>query len=276
MAKIDNTYHNLLKEILVFGKYYEDPNRKGVKRLQIPYASLQHNVGDEFPVITTKKMYLKGIIEELKWFLSGNTSIKPLLDNNINIWNDDAYHYHLKNNPHSTLTKEEFIQKVKNEELKGDCGKIYGYFWAKQLPQIIEEIKINPHSTRLIVNSWDNSIKEEQALPCCHYDYQFITHKDTLNLRFTMRSVDVFHGLPFNITSYALLLEYAAKETKMKTGNLYMNLNNVHIYENHIAAANQQLKNNPNKYPAATYNHPLEIKDYYSYPLIKAPFQAQS
>lgn len=190
---INSNYQNLVKKILDTGYLYDDPNRKGVKRLEIPSYTFRHEFKDGFPAITLKKLAWKSVVTEALWFLKGNTNIKYLIDNGCNIWNKDAYNYYLK---HYKIFSEEptsfkdFISNIKDPYFKpenfttkdytlGGLGKVYGYFWRNfdgvdQIAELIRDMINKPMSSELIVSARNPSHKEEQALPCCHYSWQVI------------------------------------------------------------------------------------------------------
>ena len=185
MAKIDKSYHKLLNEILKKGYKYEDPNRKDVHRIEIPSYQIKHDFKDGFPAITTKKLYWKGIVGELLFFLRGDTNIKYLLDNNINIWNKDAYNYYCKNvrNP---LSFEIWLDNIKSHNLyekSGDLGRVYGSQWRNfmgyaddvdQFSNLIKELKKTPMSTKHIVTAWNPAELEDMALPPCHWSFEIL------------------------------------------------------------------------------------------------------
>jgi len=213
MATIDKTYHHLLQTILDDGFTYEDPNRKGINRIQIPSYTFKHDFKDGFPAITTKKLYWKGIVGELIWFLRGDTNIKYLVDNGINIWNKDAYSYYLKqydlnNWQHNKLTLLEFVENIKKGNLKisgvsfyklGDLGRVYGAQWRDwkgfsqglyadfeegthdkmkkgldQISNLIKGLKENPMGTKHIVTAWNPAELDNMALPPCHWSFEVL------------------------------------------------------------------------------------------------------
>lgn len=204
---IDVTYKNLIKKILNEGYNYYDPNRKGVKRFEIPSYELRHNFERGFPAISLKKLAWKSVVTELLWFLKGDTNIKYLIDNGCNIWNKDAYNYYckhfLENHPdfeQNLFTIEEFVSIIKKSSLKelknpqsigehytlGDLGKVYGHYWrnfngADQIKQLIDDMINKPMSSELLVVARDPSHKEEQALPCCHYGFQIVIRPLKIN-----------------------------------------------------------------------------------------------
>lgn len=281
MSKIDESYNKLLKEILSKGCKYLDPNRSGIYRIQIPSYNFTHNFDDGFPVLTTKKVYWKGVVAELLWFLRGNTSTKFLIDNNVDIWNKDGVNY--INRQHGTsLTEDEYKHNVKKEVFKGDLGRIYGSQWRSfngldggkvnktdQIQNLINNLISTPMATRHMVTAWNPSELNVMALPPCHWSFEILVeptsreekilepniyHKFTL--KWHQRSVDTFLGLPFNIASYALLAEIIGKLTNMKPKAIIGDLSNVHIYEPHLNAVKEQLFRNTNH-----FNHKVLLKE---------------
>ncbi len=278
-TNIESDYLKLLKDILDNGVNKDD--RTGTGTISIFGRQIRHDMQNGFPLLTTKRMPMKIIATELKWFLKGDTNIKYLVDNNCNIWNGDAYkNYVIKVNMQpgvpigDFLTQEEFINKIKtNDEFAkkwGELGPIYGKQWRRweesdehidgesymmyngidQIKNLIEQIKTNPYSRRLMVNAWNVGELDKMTLPPCHYGFQmYVRDKKYLSLMWNQRSVDTFLGLPFNIASYGLLLELIAKEVNMIPDELIGNLGDVHLYSNHINQAKEQLSRQPMKLP---------------------------
>jgi len=246
MAIIDENYHELLNTILKNGFKYEDPNRKGINRIQIPSYQFKHDFKDGFPAITTKKLYWKGVVGELLWFLRGDTNIKYLVDNNINIWNKDAYNYYCKVSDKTIGEKEfkysfeEFIQHCKNtpkypaiagsDYKLGDVGRIYGAQWRNftvhnvgpndsfpiyvdQIANLIKNLKEKPLSSSHIVTAWNPAELDQMALPPCHKGFQLMVYELTTNERLHL------WGNPTNTIF---------KESKLK--NKFLNENNVPKY----------------------------------------------
>lgn len=273
---INSNYQNLVKEILDTGYLYDDPNRKGVKRLEIPSYTFRHEFKDGFPAISTKKLAWKSVVTELLWFLNGYTNIKYLVDNGCNIWNKDAYNYYLKHYnifSEEPLSFKDFINNIKDPYFKpenfttkdytmGDLGKVYGHYWRNfngvdQITELIKDMINKPMSSELLVVARDPSDKKVQALPCCHYGFQIVMRplfrsefaKNKLidnniptygfELHFKMRSVDTFLGLPFNISSYALLALILEKITGHKALGIQGDLKKVHLYDNSLEAAKE-------------------------------------
>jgi len=309
---IERDYLRLLKDILDNGREKED--RTGTGTISLFGRQIRHDMSKGFPLITTKKMYWKGIVTELIWFLRGDTNIKYLVDNDCHIWDGDCYQAYLKNRDSQYIgpyyTKEEFINKIKTDDefakKFGSLGPIYGKQWRNwtkdkdagaveggvfveyeqidQIKNLIEQLKTNPDSRRLMVNAWNVGEISQMALPPCHYGFQVYTRELSYNerydiwftnnyetgmernydnrpdfddeyytptpsraisLMFNQRSVDTFLGLPFNIASYGLLLKIIAKEVNMVPDELIGNLGDVHLYKNHIEQAKEQLTREP-------------------------------
>jgi len=290
--KLDEQYRGLLAEVLHNGVEKED--RTGTGTLSRFGMSIRHDMSKGFPLLTTKKMAWKTMVTELKWFLRGDTNIKYLIDNNCNIWNGDAYRNFLKHSiPHDHQeTLEEFIEKIKtNDKFAkkwGELGPIYGYQWRKhsrygvrydQLKQLIEDIKQNPNSRRLLVDSWNIELLDQMTLPPCHYSFQCYVADDKLSLMWNQRSADLFLGVPFNISSYGLLLLLLCEETGYKPGELIGSFGDIHLYKNHLEQAKEQISRDGFDLPEVEieYNNILEgdfrawLVNYVSHPTIKAP-----
>lgn len=250
-------YLDIVKNVLENGEKVD--TRTGIKAYTIAGAIFEHDMSKGFPLLTTKKVPFRLISTELEFFINGITDKKWLIDHNNHIWDEWASP---KKAPYG---HDEFSKKRMLEER--DLGPIYGFQWrhfnAKyenfdtdytgkgidQLKKIVETLKTNPRDRRMIVNAWNPIQIEEMGLPPCHYSFQVTTINGKLNLMWNQRSVDTMLGLPFNIASYALLLHLLAKEAGMKEGKLVGFLADVHIYENHVDGAKEQLSRDPNKYP---------------------------
>ena len=296
MNTLDKQYQDLLQTILDYG--VEKKDRTGTGTKSIFGYTIRHNMSEGFPLLTTKKMAWKTMVTELLWFLRGDTNIKYLVDNGCNIWNGDAYkNYKLKaenSSTYSKMSEEEFIQWIKMDkafaEEWGELGPIYGKQWRKwgikwedtesieyidQIQNLINDLKTNPDSRRLMVSAWNVGELDQMVLPPCHYGFQVYTRELTFNerveigtkkglwklgqtitplhcdslriptrelsLMWNQRSVDTFLGLPFNIASYGLLLMMLADEALMVPGELIGNLGDVHLYSNHIEQAKEQI-----------------------------------
>ena len=303
MNKLDKDYQKLLQDILENGT--EKSDRTGTGTISVFGRQIRHNMQDGFPLLTTKKMAFKTMVTELLWFLRGDTNIKYLVDNGCNIWNGDAYKNYEKYSRANSygvdfLSMEEFIEEIKTNDLFaakwGELGPIYGeqwrhwtvkedtsydgeYVWVDQIKNLINDIKTNPDSRRLMVNAWNVGELDQMVLPPCHYGFQVYTRELTweergelvmngkyevtheldfvsnkiprraISLMWNQRSVDTFLGLPFNIASYGLLLEIIAKEVNMIPDELIGNLGDVHLYSNHLEQAKEQIGREPMQLP---------------------------
>ena len=260
---VDKQYLDLLEHILKNGA--EKGDRTGTK--SIFGYQMRFDLADGFPLLTTKKVPIKSIIHELLWFMRGDHNLKYLVDNNVNIWNEWPYKgYLLKNNlpvpmPGSeewSAGMKKFVEKVKTDESfakeNGDLGPIYGYQWRHwrtpdgkeidQLAKVIEEIKINPNSRRLIVSAWNVADIEEMkkaGLPPCHLLFQFYVVNGKLSCQMYQRTCDTFLGVPFNIASYSLLTMIIAQITGLELGEFVWAGGDVHLYSNHLEQAKLQL-----------------------------------
>ena len=258
-------YLDLLNYVKDYGIKKDD--RTGTGTLSIFGYQMRFDLNHGFPLLTTKKIHLKSVIHELLWFLTGNTNIKYLKDNGVSIWDEWA-------------------------DRNGDLGPVYGSQWRSwpshdgqpidQIKNLIEGIKINPDSRRLIVSAWNVAEIDNMKLPPCHAFFQFYVADDKLSCQLYQRSADIFLGVPFNIASYALLTKMIAQVCNIKCGDFIHTLGDAHIYLNHINQVNEQLSRMPKTLPEMNIN-PL-IKDIFQFkyedfnlinynpdPLIKAP-----
>jgi thymidylate synthase len=315
MNKLDQDYQQLLLDIMTNGVEKED--RTGTGTISVFGRQIRHNMQDGFPLLTTKRMAINSIMTELKWFLKGDTNIKYLVENGCNIWNGDAYKQYVDiecNPPHDhSLSQKEFIDRIKTDNLFaakwGELGPIYGqqwrhwtvsedtsyddeYVWVDQIQYLIQQLKENPDSRRLMVSAWNVGELDQMTLPPCHYGFKVYTRPSTreekivnpgkyrvVSLMWNQRSVDTFLGLPFNIASYGMLLELIAKECDMIPGELIGNLGDVHLYKNHIKQANTQCSRQSYNLPKLTklkgsllkgeFEHSIEY--YECWPKIEAP-----
>jgi len=241
MEHIDLQYASLVREIL---KAPKKENRTGVDTYAIACWSIRHDMADGFPLLTTKKMGMKNIAAELECFIKGLYSKKDFHDRNCHIWDEWA-------NPQKVPygNDEETKKKMMEED---DLWRIYGVQWrdrmwgVDQLKNVVDTLKTNPFDRRMIVNAWNPSELHQMALPPCHYSWQVIVTvnhqgEKVLNLTWNQRSVDTMLWLPYNIASYALLLLLLAKESHMVPGILMWSLGDVHVYENHVDGAIEQI-----------------------------------
>jgi thymidylate synthase len=338
MNNLDKQYITLLQDILDNGVTKSD--RTGTGTLSVFGRQIRHKMSDGFPLLTTKKMPFKTITTELLWFLHGDTNIKFLVDNNCHIWDGDAYknycisykdghEFYEDEEVKRSYTQEEFINKIKTDDdfakKWGELGPIYGAQWRNwtlhsvgpndsfpiyvdQIKLLIEQLKTNPDSRRLMVNAWNVGELDQMVLPPCHYGFQVYTRPTTreekitnpgkyraISLSWNQRSADTFLGLPFNIASYGLLLEIIAKAVDMVPDELIGNLGDTHLYLNHIDQAKEQIGREPMKLTELNINtefwdsenlldlleketfikclieEDIQILNYQSHPAIKAP-----
>jgi len=319
MNQLDKQYQELLLDII--GNGVDKDTRNGKTR-SVFGKQIRHKMPEGFPLLTTKKMYWKGIVTELLWFLRGDINIKFLVDNGCHIWDGDAYKKY-----HSTwemdtwgvlepLSKEEFINKIKTDQMFafnwGDLGPIYGKqwrswsvkptinpetgeifignMWVDQIQNLINDLKTNPDSRRLMVNAWNAGELDQMVLPPCHYSWQVYTKelslderldlmrkrtrdgtvdydnrhhvfldyhdipKRAISLMWNQRSVDLALGWPFNVASYGLLLELLGKMVNMVPDELVCNLGDVHLYNNHLEGAREQIIRTPYELPKLNIN----------------------
>ena len=336
MNKLDRDYQALLQDVLENGVVKQD--RTGTGTISVFGRQIRHKMSDGFPLLTTKKVFWKGVVVELLWFLRGDTNIKYLVDNDVHIWDGDAYKKYKKEVVDRNLwpflvidsgkprpyTQEEFVNKIKTDtefaKKWGELGPIYGKQWRRwtkkkmylstdgsyekifdemdqtvidQIAILINELKTNPDSRRLMVNAWNVGELDNMALPPCHHSFQIFTKelsdeeriklfvklrnpkgyedekitntvqeiltrnnipKRAISLMWNQRSVDTFLGLPFNIASYGLLLEIIAKAVNMVPDELIGNLGDVHLYSNHVEQAREQINREPYALPQLNIN----------------------
>ncbi|MFA5178739.1 MAG: thymidylate synthase [Candidatus Izemoplasmatales bacterium] len=259
-------YFDLLHYVLDYGHQKADRTQTGT--ISAFGYQMRFSLADGFPLLTTKKVHLKSIIHELLWFISGDTNIRYLVLNDVRIWNEWPYVKYQKSTEYQNETMEEFITKIKNDPnfaaKHGDLGPVYGRQWrafegaegklVDQLKNVIQEIKTNPDSRRLIVSSWNPPLIEKMALPPCHSLFQFYVSEGKLSCQLYQRSADVFIGVPFNIASYALLTMMVAQVCHLKLGEFIHTFGDCHIYLNHLDQINEQLKRTPKTLPKMILN----------------------
>ena len=270
-------YLEALKRVRDSGVSSED--RTGVGTISLFGESLRFNLKDGFPAVTTKRLAFKSVVSELLWFLEGSTNERRLAE----------IHYGL---PRACLSEKRTIWTDNYENVgkqegfeHGELGRVYGYQWVGQLDKVVQGIKEEPHSRRHVVNSWNYRDLHTMALPPCHYSYQFYVRDSTLSCQVTMRSGDMFLGIPFNIASYALLTHIIAADCQLEPGQLIINIGDAHIYKNHLEQVEEQLSRTPYRPPELEIlDSPQDIfrysvdsfrlKGYNSHPLIKAVMAA--
>jgi thymidylate synthase len=263
-------YHKLIKDVLTYGQDKKDRTHTGT--LSLFGYQMRFDLSEGFPLVTTKKVYHKAIVHELLWFIKGDTNIKYLVDNGVNIWNEWPYENYKKSDDFKGETLEEFVEKIKNDSnfaLKyGDLGPIYGSQWRNfngidQLKWILDLIKHSPDSRRMVLSAWNPAEISQMALPPCHTLIQFYVNDGKLSLQLYQRSGDIFLGIPFNIASYALFLHMMAQVSNLKVGDFIHTIGDAHIYLNHLDQVNLQLTRTP--YPLPTLKLNPEIKDIFSF-----------
>jgi len=343
MNKIDEQVKELMGTILKYGTDKSDRTGTGTK--SIFGYTIRHKMSDGFPLLTTKRVAIKTMMTELKWFLKGDTNIKYLIDNGCNIWNGDVYKsYRTKMQSQyesggDVASQHEFIELIREDDefaaKWGELGPIYGKQWRNwetgfdefernehtpidQIKNLINELKTNPDSRRLLVSAWNVGELEEMTLPPCHYgfqcytrelsyeerytiwfrnnyetgmepnignvpnfedEYYVVTPKRALSLMWSQRSVDTGLGLPFNIASYATLLCLLADEVNMVPDEIIGNLGDVHLYNNHLGGAEEQIQRESFNLPTIEFSNVniLEgefdyvVRDYKFHPSIKFP-----
>ena len=267
MNKLDRDYQALLQDVLENGVVKQD--RTGTGTISVFGRQIRHKMADGFPLLTTKKVFWKGVVVELLWFLQGRTDLRYLLENQVGIWTGDAYkryqnhfigHEDVPNVDwftHEILHNDGFAAKF------GDLGPVYGASWRNfggvdQIANLINDLKTNPDSRRLMVSAWNVGELDQMTLPPCHHSFQLYSNerdgKRYLSLMWNQRSVDTFLGLPFNIASYGLLLEIIAKAVNMVPDELIGNLGDVHLYSNHVEQAREQINREPYALPQLNIN----------------------
>ena len=305
---VDVSYLELLEHIIKNGTEKKDRSGTGTKSL-LGYQ-MRFNLADGFPLLTTKKVPIKAITHELLWFMRGDSNLKYLADNNVHIWDEWPYKaYLIRNNIPIPKTGsdewntgiKEFIEKIKSDvdfaKDYGNLGPIYGYQWRSwptpggghvdQLKQVIEQIKKDPDSRRLIVSAWNVADIEEMAkagLPPCHCLFQFYVANGKLSCQLYQRSCDTFLGVPFNIASYSLLTMIVAQICGLEAGEFVWTGGDVHLYSNHIEQALLQIsrKNDIRPIPKMKINpakksledfeiNDFELEDYNPHDAIRAP-----
>lgn len=258
-------YHDLIKTVLDTGVYKGD--RTGTGTYSVFGYQMRYNLEEGFPVVTTKKVHLKSIIHELLWFLKGETNIQYLKENGVSIWDEWA-------------------------DENGNLGPVYGYQWRSweakdgrvidQISNVVDQIKNNPNSRRLIVTAWNPSDVDSMALPPCHAFFQFYVADGKLSCQLYQRSADIFLGVPFNIASYALLTMMMAQVCNLKAGEFVHTLGDAHLYSNHIEQAKLQISRECKALPTMKINPDIkdifgftfedfELLNYDPHPHIKAP-----
>ncbi|MFI3319719.1 MAG: thymidylate synthase [Rikenellaceae bacterium] len=293
-------YLDLLAKIKGEGVVKGDRTGTGTK--SIFGHQMRFDLSEGFPLLTTKKVFLKGIIHELLWFLKGDTNIKYLVDNGVHIWDNDAYRYYTElcaEEGIAPIVKDEFLKAetagtASNIDgyLYGDLNHVYGHQWRSwggysgetidQIEQVVRQIKESPNSRRMIVSAWNVAEVEDMALPPCHVLFQFYVADGRLSCMLYQRSADTFLGVPFNIASYALLTMMIAQVCGLEAGEFIHTLGDTHLYLNHFEQVEEQLSREPRALPRMKINPEVksvfdfmfsdfELEGYDPYPTISAP-----
>ncbi len=291
-------YIELLEKITTQGAVKGDRTGTGTK--SVFGHQMRFDLSDGFPLLTTKKVFLKGIIHELLWFLKGDTNIGYLLSNGVHIWDNDAYRYYCELSAADggeAVSREEFFTLIGMDSTiaeyrYGDLGPVYGNQWRSwsgadgsvvdQISEVLETIKNSPNSRRMIVSAWNVAQIDEMALPPCHVMFQFYVADGRLSCQLYQRSADTFLGVPFNIASYALLLMMMAQECGLEAGEFIHTLGDTHLYLNHMEQVAEQLSRTPRSLPKMTINSEVKsifdfkyedfkLEGYDPYPTISAP-----
>ena len=293
-------YLDLLKKIKEDGIVKSD--RTGTGTRSIFGYQMRFDLSEGFPLLTTKRVFLKGVIHELLWFLAGDTNIKYLVDNGVHIWDNDAYRFYKElcaKQGVEPISMEEFLVASQQQTPSpidgyayGNLNHVYGYQWRSwgkpdgsaidQIKQVIDTIKNNPDSRRMIVSAWNVADVEDMALPPCHVLFQFYVADGKLSCQLYQRSADTFLGVPFNIASYALLTMMIAQECGLQAGEFVHTLGDTHLYLNHMEQVDEQLSRSPRTLPTMRLNPDVKsvfdfkyedftLEGYNPHPTIKAP-----
>lgn len=285
-------YLELLEHVLTHGK--RKSNRTGVDTIAVFGYQNRYDLSEGFPLLTTKKMFTKGVFTELLWFLRGETNIAPLIAEDVHIWTPDAYRAQKGKPGFPFATFQEYISALKADPQVareyGELGPVYGQQWRNfggidQIAAAIERITRDPDSRRHIITAWNPAELDRMALPPCHALYQFSVDDGRLSCQLYQRSADLFHGVPFNIASYAALTHMIAHVTGLEPGEFIHTFGDAHIYVNHLDAVHEQLAREPRPLPRLVIPRRVErifdftlddlrIEGYDPHPRIEAPFNA--
>lgn len=293
-------YLDLLRRIQAEGVVKGDRTGTGTK--SVFGHQMRFDLDEGFPLLTTKRVFLKGVIHELLWFLTGDTNIKYLVDNGVHIWDNDAFRYYnelcvrhgvlpVDRDTFLSAAQEGILSPVEGYRF-GDLNHVYGYQWRSwpygdggvvdQIAQVVELIRTNPDSRRMIVSAWNVAEIDDMALPPCHVLFQFYVAEGRLSCQLYQRSADTFLGVPFNIASYALLTMMMAQVCGLRAGEFIHTLGDTHLYLNHMEQVDEQLSRAPRPLPHLKLNPAVQsifdfryedftLEGYDPWPAIKAP-----
>ena len=293
-------YLDLLRRIIDEGAVKGDRTGTGTK--SVFGHQMRFDLSEGFPLLTTKKVFLKGVIHELLWFLAGDTNIGYLVRNGVHIWDNDAYRYYgelCAEKSVEPISREQFLIEAEQGNTSniegyryGDLNHVYGYQWRSwprpdgrsidQISEVIDTIRRNPNSRRMLVSAWNVAEVEQMALPPCHVMFQFYVADGRLSCQLYQHSADTFLGVPFNIASYALLTMMIAQVCGLQAGDFVHTLGDTHLYLNHLDQAAEQLSREPRKLPTMRLNPDVKsifdfryedftLEGYDPHPAIKAP-----
>ncbi len=280
-------YQAFLNHILDHGIEKQDRTNTGT--ISTFGYQMRFDLSEGFPLLTTKKVHFKSVLHELLWFIRGETNIRPLVLQNVRIWNEWPYERYKNSPDYQGETLEEFVDKIREDEAfakeYGSLGPLYGHQWRNfegvdQLKHILEEARKNPDSRRLLISSWNPYRIDDMALPPCHVLFQFYIADGKLSCQLYQRSADAFLGVPFNIASYALLTHLMAADLGLDVGVFVHSIGDAHIYKNHIEQVKTQLGRTPRKLPTLRLNpevkdlfaftdEDIELQDYHPHPALK-------
>lgn len=282
-------YLDLMSFVLEHGEQRDD--RTGTGTRGVFGYQMRFNLQEGFPLLTTKKVHFASVAKELLWFISGDTNIKWLVDNKVRIWNEWPYATYTKSDDYQGETLNEFVSKIKDDEMfakkHGNLGPVYGKQWrdfngVDQLMDVIHQIKTNPTSRRIILSAWNPAEVPDMALPPCHAFLQFyVSASGKLSLQLYQRSADIFLGVPFNIASYALMVHMIAHVCELEVGDFVHTIGDAHIYNDHFDVVETQLSRDPKPLPTLVIHgkhssiedfnfEDFELVGYDPHPLIRA------
>jgi thymidylate synthase len=276
----EEQYLELLRKTLAGDEQVDKDH--GTKTYSVFGAQIRFDLSEGFPLLTTKRVYWKGVLHELYWFMSGQSNIKYLVDNDVHIWDDYPYKIYVEKNPKEKVTKDEFIAKIKDDaefaKKNGELPHIYGEMWRRwgakdgrtvdQLQWVVDELCKDPDAHNTLVNSWNPEYLYSMAapgtgarFPICHNMYQVNIKRGKVCLQLYQRSADIFLGVPFNVASYALLTAILAKILGREAGEFVHTFGDFHVYESHIGPVKSQLERAPKPFPTISFTQDFKSLD---------------